>query len=211
MKLLSNILYFCILKPWLWLSFQLFYQKIDVFNRKGNIPKGPLLLVSNHPNTLMDVVLSGIFTRRKVHFLANAGLFRTAFNRWFFTLVFSIPIERRQDSGSRKLDNQGSFSRCIEFLEKGGCLYIAPEGSSWVERHLRPLKTGTARIALTTEAANDFMLGLQVLPLGINYADQQAFQSQVSLSFGKPISILQYKDLAQEHQRRAAQQLTDDI
>ena len=169
------------------------------------------MLVSNHPNTLIDVVLSGIFARRKVHFLANAGLFKTPLNRWFFTLLFCIPITRRQDSKGQKVNNKHTFSRSTEFLKSGGCLYIAPEGSSWVERHLRRLKTGAARIGISTESESDFSIGLKVLPLGLSYSNQQAFQSSVYLSFGAPLSVVQYKDLADQHQRKAVQQLTKDI
>ena len=64
---------------------------------------------------------------------------------------------------------------------------MCPEGSSETERHLRPIKTGCGRIAMGTEKANNFGLGLRILPVGLTYKDGQKFRDEVVVNFGKMI------------------------
>jgi 1-acyl-sn-glycerol-3-phosphate acyltransferase len=52
------------------------------------------------------------------------------------------------------VSNQDSFDACYRVLEEGKTLVIFPEGTSFLERHLRELKSGTARIGLEVEKRN---------------------------------------------------------
>ena len=107
-------------------------------------------------------------SNRQVAFLANASLFASSFANWFLS-QYCVPIQRKTDVANKNVDNDKSFERCDAFLSNGGCLYIAPEGTSDMERRLRPIKTGTARIALSAEAKNAFQLGLKIIPVGLTY------------------------------------------
>ena len=58
------------------ISLFIFFKKI-VVTGKENIPvKGPLIIVANHPNTLIDPLIIGSITKQKIGFIANAGLFK---------------------------------------------------------------------------------------------------------------------------------------
>jgi 1-acyl-sn-glycerol-3-phosphate acyltransferase len=70
---------------------------------------------------------------------------------------------------------------------------IFSEGRCINEWHLRPLKKGTARLAMTAWHHN---IPLKVLPLGINYNSFRKFGKVVHLNFGK--MILQ-TDTKQDH------------
>ena len=145
------------------------------------------------------------------HFLGNASMFQSKFNNWFFTTFFVIPIQRKQDTGDRKFDNKKSFAKVNAFLESGGALFIAPEGGSNIARRLRPLKSGTARMALNTEHENDFKLGLEILPIGQNYTDQLSFRSQLFVNVGKPIKVADYKAVYEEDSYKAATAITEEL
>jgi len=168
------------------------YQKGEErFNRKNR----PTILSSNHPNTMLDCLnVAERIPWQMTHFLGNANMFQGKFANWFFTTFFVIPIQRKQDTGDRKFDNKKSFAKVNAFLESGGALFIAPEGGSNIARRLRPLKSGTARMALNAEYENDFQLGLGILPIGQNYTDQLSFRSQLFINVGEPIVVADYKD-----------------
>ena len=75
-------------------------------------------------------------------------------------------------------------------LIDGGCIYIAPEGTSVVERRVRTIKTGTARIALSAENKSDFNLGTTIIPVGLSYTAPLNFQNEVLLNVGQsPIEV----------------------
>ena len=145
-------------------------------------PRGPLIVLGNHPNALIDPFMVVSRLVRPVFFLGNASLFKHWFANWFLNTFYTIPIERPKDVGGRPVNNAQAFQRSREHLMKGGALYIAPEGTSEREYRLRPIKTGAARIALNVLQADPnqrvgFLLG------GITYQDHPAFRSRVSLCF----------------------------
>jgi len=170
------------------------------------------ILASNHPNTMLDPLnIAERIPWQMTHFLGNASMFQSKFSNWFFTTFFVIPIQRKQDTGDRKFDNKKSFQKVNEFLDKGGSLYIAPEGGSNIARRLRPLKSGTARMALSAEDENEFKLGLEILPVGLNYTDQLSFRSQLFVNVGEPILIADYKEAYEKDSFQAATAITDEL
>jgi hypothetical protein len=94
-------------------------------------------------------------------------------------------------------------------LEKGEILVVFPEGTSFLERKLREIKTGTARIALEVERRNQGKLGLKVVPIGLNYISADSYRGKVLVHVGKPIEL---DDLWKEYeinQGNAAKLLTE--
>ncbi|MCO6488707.1 MAG: 1-acyl-sn-glycerol-3-phosphate acyltransferase [Phaeodactylibacter sp.] len=193
------------------LSFWAYYSKITVLNRRNFRFGRPTILVSNHPNTLLDPLHAAVRVPMIVHFLANASLFRGAFQNWFFSTFFCIPVERPEDVNGRPLNNQQAFRQAGAFLAGGGCLYIAPEGTSYIGRRIRPLKTGAARIALSAENQNGFELGLSIMPVGLTYEASNCFGRRLTVYAGEPIWIKNYETLYREDEFQAARQLTDDL
>ncbi|MEY3051888.1 MAG: hypothetical protein RLY31_1673 [Bacteroidota bacterium] len=209
---LLSLIYF--LFKWLVrLTLRWFYSRTTVVGTAAGTHSAdpPCIVVTNHPSTLLDPLNTAVRLDFPVHFLANASLFRNRFANWFFNTFFCIPIERYQDTGGRPLNNTASFRRAIEHLARKGSLYIAPEGTSYIDRRLRKIKTGTARIALEAEQSAQFGLGLTILPIGLNYTDPTAFRSEVLLVFGSPIPVGEYRDLETQDPIAAVQALTDRI
>ena len=207
-----------ILQPTLWV----FFERIEVRGREHLSESGPLLVVANHPNTLMDPILVGMLWRRRLGFLAKSPFFKGVL-KVILRSCGAIPLYRKQDSApgegpveqlteaQRAARNDESFRASFELLAEGGALLIFPEGSSVLERRLRPLKTGAARIALGAEARNNWGLGVRIVPVGLNYDDARRFRSRVFISVGEPLDVRQWRAAYEADSFGAAQELTEEI
>lgn len=193
-------------------ALRIFYPYKQYLNSDRLRFDNPAILVSNHPNTLIDVLTVAAKTKKLVFFLANAGLFKSPFGNWFFNTFYCIPVQRPQDTGgSQQISNEASFSQANEHLSKGGVLYIAPEGTSEMERRLRPLKTGTARIALSTEKKNNYQLDLLIVPVGLTYYRPEQCGSRMMVQVGEPIRPREYQADYEADPVQAARKLTADL
>ncbi len=176
------------------ISFRVYYPRATKMGMEHLRYRGSSILVSNHPNTLLDPLNAACRVPKVVHFLANASLFQTPFGNWFFNTFFCIPVERPQDTKGKPINNRAAFAKSHNFLAGGGCLYIAPEGGSDMERRVRPFKTGVARIALGAEAAKDWQIGLRILPVGLTYDHAPRFRSRMTVNAGEPIMVRDYAE-----------------
>ena len=210
---LNPILYFIyyVVKLLVRLSTWVYYSKITVTGKRHDRSQNPCILISNHPSTLLDPLNVAVEVNAEVNFLANSTLFKHPVADWLLRRLYCIPIERPQDNGGKPLNNAENFRQAVRFLAKDGCLYIAPEGSSFVERRLRKLKTGTARIAFATEAANGWSVGLTLLPIGLNYSDPTKFRSRLVTVFGTPIRVADFRELYEADAVNAVHCLTEAV
>jgi 1-acyl-sn-glycerol-3-phosphate acyltransferase len=194
------------------LAVRVFFRRIVVEGREYLRQQGPLLVVANHPNTFMDAVLIAVHLPRPVYFLANASVFRNPVAAWLFRRLHMVPVYRQQDvRPGEKPDNSRTFDKCFAHLHRGKMLLIFPEGTSIHEKKLRPIKTGTARIALGAEAAQDFRAGVHLLCIGLNYRHPERFRSEVALQVAPPIAVADWQSLFQQDEREAVRQLTGRI
>ncbi|MDU0369970.1 lysophospholipid acyltransferase family protein [Hymenobacter endophyticus] len=214
------MLFYTVMKPLVQVALRVFFRKLEVRHPERLQPPGPLLICSNHPNTLMDPLVAAVNRRQPIAFLAKSTFFKNPILRAIMESGNSIPIYRRQDvdSGAEALttaqleaQNEKAFGRCYDYFDKGGTIMIFPEGTSVQERRLRPLKTGAARIALGAEARHDFRLGLRILPMGINYFDPSRFRSDVFVDVAEPIAVAAYAEQYRQDPEAAADALTNEI
>ncbi len=204
--ILKNIYLF--LKILVRLSFRLYYPRTTVLHAQRLHFDEPCILISNHPNTLVDPLQVASRANKLVYFLANASLYANPVAGKLLRAFFTIPIRRRSDNPNAKVSNADSFKACIDFLTDGGCLWIAPEGGSDMYRRLRPVKTGTARIALATEAANNFQLNLRIQPVGLTYEQPNCFDTGLVVHAGEPIYAKDWQADFEQDKFRAAKKLT---
>ena len=188
-----------------------FYSKTKILNRERLKFKGPAILISNHPNTLMDPFNVALYMRRQVNFLANASMFNTAFTNWLFSNLYCVPIQRSTDKGAEHVKNEESFDRCDQFLAGGGVLWIAPEGGSVMARNVRPFKTGTARIGFSAENRKAFELNLPIIPVGISYSNPEKFRSAVVVNVGEYIYPKDFQTSYKQDSRQAVRELTQTL
>jgi 1-acyl-sn-glycerol-3-phosphate acyltransferase len=188
-----------------------FYDRIIVKNLRYIPESGPLIFAANHPSTMMDPIIIGYACPRRLYFLAKATLFKRPLNRWFLTRLGLIPVYRRQDDPELVDKNVETFSCCYELLEQGKSLLIFPEGISTGERIIGRIKTGAARIGFGAEERNAFSLGVQIIPVGLNYSNVVKFRSEVYVRFGQPIPLREYREQYEQEPVAAVKEVTGRI
>ncbi len=146
---------------------------------------GPLLIAANHPNSFLDAILLCSLFKRPLYSLARGDAFKNAFIHKLFYSLNMFPVYRVSEGVENLEENYKTFDECIEVFKKNGIVLIFSEGKCINEWHLRPLKKGTARLAIT---AWEQGIPLKVIPLGINYQSFISFGKNVFLNFGNFIS-----------------------
>ena len=195
-----------------WAGVSVFYRRRLVLGREHLALDGPAIVVSNHPSTLMDVLNVGLEIRQELFFLANYGLFRHPLSNWLLRKLYCIPVMRQEDlrEGEQR-DNNKAFEDSYKHLELGGLLFIAAEGVSWMERRVRPFKTGSARIAFGTELRNAWQADVKILPVGLSYSAPDRFRSEVVIQFGEPVPAAAWREAFEANAEQAIQELTDQL
>ncbi len=149
-------------------------------------PTGPVLLVANHPNSLLDPAMVALAARRPVRFLAKAPLFSDPLVGFLVRGAGSIPVYRKSDDPSQVGRNEEMFRAVHQALASGAAVGIFPEGLSHSDPSLAPLKTGAARIALGTLAAHD--IRVPIVPIGSVFRDKNTFRSEALVTVGRPVA-----------------------
>jgi 1-acyl-sn-glycerol-3-phosphate acyltransferase len=147
--------------------------------------KGPLLLACNHPNSFLDGVILATIFEQPLYSLARGDVFRKPFTRKLLGMLNLLPVYRTSEGVENLGSNYDTFSNCIDIFRKNGIVIVFSEGKCINEWHLRPLRKGTARLALATWNQN---IPLRVLPVGINYSSFRRFGKNIILNFGEVIT-----------------------
>ncbi|MFN4145515.1 MAG: 1-acyl-sn-glycerol-3-phosphate acyltransferase [Runella sp.] len=195
------------------IALRIFYRRFEMEGREIlQNSKGPLIVAVNHPNTFMDPLIVASILPQRVAFIANGSIFNR-YTRPIFEYLHVIPVYRQKDTPAAPLPpaelNRQIFQRCFDYLERKGTILIFPEGTSEIERRLREIKTGTARIALGAEYVNNFKLGLKILPIGLNYSDPTLFRSEIFVKVGEPITLADFADEYRPETFETVEKLTD--
>jgi glycerol-3-phosphate O-acyltransferase / dihydroxyacetone phosphate acyltransferase len=146
--------------------------------------EGPVMIVANHPNSLMDPALVAAAAGRPVRFLAKAPLFRDPVIGWLVRAAGSIPVHRAQDDPSALGRNEDTFRDVHAALRAGSAVAIFPEGISHDFPALATMKTGAARIAL---GAASQIGPFPIVPVGLSFRAKERFRSDALARVGPPI------------------------
>lgn len=172
-----------------------FYSSIQVIGREKIPLTGPVIIAASHHNALVDALIAGWISPRRLTLTAKATLMDNVLLRWFFPIVGIVPLRRVSDElkkrNTEKVDparNVGAFEAILDVLEKGEMVLIFPEGISHSDSELAPLKTGASRIALEARDKRHIK-NLQMVPLGLSFEAKGNPGTAVLAEVGEPIAI----------------------
>ena len=154
--------------------------------------QGPLLIAANHPNSFLDAIILDSLFKSPIFSLARGDAFAGNFITKILLSFNMLPVYRVSEGVENLENNFATFSACQQLFEQNKIVLIFSEGKCINEWHLRPLKKGTARLALK---AWEEGIPLKVLPLGMNYSSFRFFGKNVVLNFG---NIISQKDMRED-------------
>ena len=186
-----------------------YYPYIEITGGENLPEEGPLLLVANHPNSLLDAVLVGIAARRPVRFLAKASLFQIPLFGRVLLALGMVPVYRRSDDPSLVKRNLTSLAVAAEQLKQGDAIGIFPEGKSHDAARVENVKSGAARMAI--QAVREGAVALNLVPIGLNYESKERFRSAVWIRVGKPMDVNAWLANQSGDDRQAIRQLSVEI
>ena len=178
-----------ILRQLAYFSVRIFFRRIEVEGVENVPESGPVLLVPNHPNALVDALVVLMHLKRPISLTAKSTLADIIILRQMIKSTNVILFHRKKDvgMGADPSRNAGAIAQCRERLELGEAILIFPEGQSHSDPSLRPLRTGAARIALDCLHSGGTGADLVIVPVGLHFPEKDRFRSDVWVRFGKPL------------------------
>jgi len=203
---------YALLKPvlGLWHS-KIFYRRIIVLGRENFDRNDHLIFAPNHQNALMDALAVLFSLKGQPVFLARADIFK---NRFFSSILYFLkilPVYRIRDGYNSLKNNDWIFDKTVEVLKNKNGLVILPEGNHEGKRRLRQLKKGICRIAFQAEEASDFSMNIKIIPVGIEFSHYYRIRQVLTVVFGKPIEVSEYKSLYYQNQVLAINSLKNRL
>jgi len=167
------------------IAIHFYCRKIIVNNKEMLAEGGPLLIASNHPNSFLDAIIVSTLFKSPVYSLARGDAFNRKIAAKLLKSCNMLPVYRKSEGAGNLGINYDTFNECEKLFRQNKIVLIFSEGGCINEWKLRPLKKGTARLAINAWQKN---IPLKVLPLGINYSSFKFYGKNVVLNFGNFIS-----------------------
>lgn len=144
-----------------------------------NVPlSGGCILSSNHCSMLDPIVL-GLATKRKIYFLTKQELFKIPIFSYIIKKLGAIPLNRE------KL-NISSYKNCCKILANNEILGIFPEGTRSEDGRLKDIKLGVIKLSIRNK--------VPIIPVGISGTYNVLPKGKmwiklhpISVKFGKPL------------------------
>lgn len=167
----------------------LFFMKVE--NRPNPMPKGKLIICSNHISLFDPFTLALVGGWKQVHFLAKKELFDNKILGFLVRSLGAIPIDRQG------IDLK-AIKSSVNVLKEDKYLGIFPEGTRVKEVKKENIKNGIGYMALKGDA--------NILPLEI-VGDYKLFK-KLTVKCKPIIRIDNYKDIPK---REAHDKIASDI
>lgn len=157
-----------------WLYRGIFYAFFAgrIIGSRLSIPVGSYVVMSNHINLLDCVTMAIAVQGRELHFMGKAELFRSKLLGRVLHFVHAFPVQRGQV-------DMAAMRTSLRVLRDGEVLGIFPEGTRSKTGEMLPLQTGTAVLALKSDAP--------IIPMYIT--GKYRFLGRVRVTVGRPIAI----------------------
>ena len=193
------------------LTLGFYFRRIELFHVERVPASGPVLFVSNHPNSLTDSFVIGASVPRKVNFIGTVQLFQFKPMKWLLTQCGVIPINRVKDDPKAMRSVADTFEAVYGVLERGEAVGIFPEGVTYDDSAMREVKSGAARMALEFEHRHGGNIGLRVVPVGLTYSAKEIYRSNALVHFGEPILAADFVAGYGERRKECIVRMTEEI
>ncbi len=189
----------------------IYYRKVIVIGKENLDNDLPKIIAPNHQNALMDALAIVASTSGQQIYLARADIFKKKFIASILYYLKILPVYRIRDGYDSLKQNDEIFNKTIDVLKNNKSIVILPEGNHAGFRRLRQLKKGIFRIALQTEESENFKMGLRIIPVGLDFSDYHRFRSVLTVIYGKPIDVAEYRNQYEENPQLAYNTLRDRL
>jgi len=176
-------------RPLARIALKTYFSKIYL-NGLDKIPiDKPIILAANHPSAFLEPCILATTLPRPLHFMVRGDLFQKPIYSAMLMSLHMIPMFRLKDIGYKGLKkNFSTLDISYDLLNKNEQILILAEGTTKHEKRLRPIQKGAARMALGAISKYPD-LDVQIVPIGVNYADILNYRSEVMLQIGDPIPM----------------------
>jgi glycerol-3-phosphate O-acyltransferase / dihydroxyacetone phosphate acyltransferase len=191
-------------------ALRFFYRHIHISGLENIPAKGPAIIISNHPSSLMDAALIGILLKRPIHYFARGDVFINKPVSELLSWLHMMPVHNHEGGRRTIHANSDSFSQGQKILSNGGIIVFFPESTSHIERQLLYFRKGVFRLGFKTAVAHDFAFEIPIVPVGITYDHPSEGQNDVQVHAGKPLLLTTYKNKYQENPSATLLQISKD-
>ncbi len=137
--------------------------------------KGPAIIVYNHISRVDAIIISHVFSHKKIRFMAKKEIFRRPINAFLSRLIGMYPADGTESS--------------VKLLSAGKTIAITPEGTRSADS-TKPFHTGAVLISMRS--------GVPIYPVRIR--QPFSFFSRTEISFGNPVFFETPKDQSLSHE-----------
>ena len=198
-----------ILYHWVRFVFERVYYKRVHRLHTENIPhNNPVILVSNHQNSLLDAFQMLFAVRNTfLHFISRADVFRKKPVARLLYGLGLIPIYRVRDGVEKIKNNLQMFGQVEQYLQKGGMLAIYPEATHMDGNWLGRFYHSYVRIGFETAERSGFEQEVFILPSTLYYEDFFALRSQCMIDFSEPFSLRPFYETYKANPRQTEEEV----
>ncbi len=172
-----------------------FFRRVEVVGLENVPAAGGGIVVSWHPNGLVDPALILTSFPRQVVFGARHGVFRIPVLGTIVKNIGTVPILRAMDlpnmtPAERVAANAKSLDALAARIADGAFSALFPEGTSHDAPHLIEMKAGAARLYYQARSRQEAGAAPSViLPVGLHYDDKDLFRSNAMVEFAEPLVV----------------------
>ncbi|MDR1169445.1 MAG: 1-acyl-sn-glycerol-3-phosphate acyltransferase [Prevotellaceae bacterium] len=198
------------------LAHSVYYRKI-YFIDKENMPEdAPLMVVSDHQNSLNDalalVLAINARGRRKIRAIARADAFEFPVFGTIFRGIGIMPAFRLMYQGISSLSNNGdTFLKTYHELLNNGTVIIYPEAGHQDRRWLGRFSYGYLRLAFEAAEKSNFEKEVFIMPSCNHYSDYMNIREDILIKFGEPVSLKPYYQMYREKHRTAQREVNETV
>lgn len=202
------MIYFVFLRM-LRVTVRIFFRHIHVSNVDKVPYDKPLVIAANHPGAFLDPIIIACFIKKPIYFLVRGDVFKNKLVRLIFEQFHMIPVYRKDEGFENIEKNHDTNAKVANILKQNGIVVIFSEGYSAIDRRLRTILKGTARICMQTAMSEN--LDVQILPAGITYTHKTNYRKEVILDFSAPIAMRDFQESFETHPQKSFVSITNEL